>query len=101
MPPHTGTRPGGEVISREPAWDKISTSYIERGNLSVRTHLKRFARLTELGYSKRLRNLETAVSLYVAVYNFCRVHETLRVTPAMESGLTDHVWSMAELLRRH
>ena len=58
---------------------------------------QRFGRLT-LSYSKRLRSLEAAVSLYMAYYNFVRVHETLRVTPAMESGLTDHVWSMAELL---
>ncbi len=85
------------VISGEPAWDKVSTSYVERGNLSIRTHLKRFGRLT-LSYSKRLRSLEAAVSLYAGFYNFVRVHETLRVTPAMESGLTDHVWSMAELL---
>jgi len=85
------------VISGEPVWDKVSTSYVERGNLSIRTCLKRFGRLT-LSYSKRLRSLEAAVSLYVSYYNFVRVHETLRVTPAMDSGLTDHVWSMAELL---
>lgn len=76
---------------------EISTSYSERLNLSVRVSLKRFARLT-LAHSKRLRNLETAVSLFVAFFNFCRVHETLRVTPAMAGGLTDHVWTMAELL---
>ena len=59
--------------------------------------LKRFTRLT-IAHSKRLRNLETAVSLFVAFFNFCRVHETLCVTPAMAAGLTDHVWTMAELL---
>ena len=85
------------VVSGEPAWGKISTSYIERQNLSVRTHLKRFARLS-LGYSKRLRNLDAAFALYVCFFNFVRVHETLRVTPAMEAGLTDHVWSVAELV---
>jgi hypothetical protein len=64
----------------------------------MRMTLRRFTRLTN-GFSKRLRNLEAAVALYVAYYNFCRVHETLRVTPAMQAGLADHVWTIAELLR--
>lgn len=85
------------VVCGAPRQDKISTSYIERTNLSFRMHLRRFTRLTN-GFSKKLRNLEAAVGLFVAWYNFCRVHETLRVTPAMESGLTDHVWTLAELL---
>ncbi len=60
-------------------------------------HLRRFTRLTN-GFSKKLENLKAAVSLFMAWYNFCRVHQTLRVTPAMEANLTDHVWSIRELL---
>lgn len=74
----------------------ISTSYVERSNLTLRMHLRRFTRLTN-AYSKKLENLKAAVSLYMAWYNFCRIHQTLRVTPAMEAGLTDHVWSLVEL----
>jgi len=75
----------------------ISTSFVERSNLSLRMHLRRFTRLTN-AFSKRLVNLKAAVTLYVAFYNFCRIHQTLRVTPAMEAGLADHVWSICELL---
>lgn len=59
--------------------------------------LRRFTRLCN-GYSKKLRNLKAAVSLYMAWYNFCRVHQTLRVTPAMQAGLADHIWTVKELL---
>ena len=75
----------------------ISTSYVERSNLSLRMHLRRFTRLTN-AFSKKLENLKAAVALYIAWYNFCRVHGTLKVTPAMEARLTDHVWSLEELL---
>lgn len=89
------------VISKvrmgDPDPDHISTSYVERSNLTMRQAIKRFARLT-LGYSKKLANLRAAVALHFAYYNFCRVHSSLRVTPAMEAGLTDHIWSIAELL---
>jgi len=89
-----------EVISKirdgRPDPDHISTSYVERSNLSLRMHLRRYTRLTN-AFSKKLDNLKAAVTLYVAFYNFCRTHQTLRVTPAMEAGLTDHVWSLAEL----
>ena len=68
----------------------ISTSFVERSNLSLRMHLRRFTRLTN-AFSKKLDNLKAAVDLYIAWYNFCRVHQTLRVTPAIEAGLTDHV----------
>lgn len=68
--------------------DRISTSHIERMNLNVRTYLRRFTRLA-LGFSKSKPHLEAAVALFVAWYNFCRIHKTLRVTPAMEAGLTD------------
>jgi IS1 family transposase len=86
------------VVCGEPDEDAISTSHVERLNLSVRVSLKRFARLT-ISHSKKLRNLEAAVGLFVAWFNFVRVHETLRCTPAMQAGLADHVWSMAELLQ--
>jgi len=86
-----------KVVQGDPQWDKISTSYVERSNLTLRMQMRRFTRLTN-GFSKSFPHLQAAVSLYVGWYNWCRVHETLRVTPAMESGLTDHVWSLAELL---
>jgi len=84
-------------ISGNPKLSRISTSHIERANLTVRMHLRRFTRLTN-GFSKKLANLKAAVAVFVAWYNFCRVHQTLRVTPAMEAQLTDHVWTIRELL---
>ena len=75
----------------------ISTSYIERQNLTLRMQQRRFTRLTN-AFSKKLENHEAAVALYVAHYNLCRVHETLRVTPAMQLGVTDHIWSIGELV---
>jgi IS1 family transposase len=75
----------------------VSTSYIERQNLTLRMSQRRFTRLVN-GFSKKLENHIAAVALYVAHYNFCRVHETLRVTPAMQVGVTDHVWSIGELI---
>lgn len=67
-------------------------------NGAIRTFMKRFTRMA-LGFSKKLENLSAATALHVAFYNYCRVHSTLRVTPAMEAGLTDHVWELDELLR--
>jgi IS1 family transposase len=75
----------------------ISTSYVERQNLTLRMQQRRFTRLTN-AFSKKLENHEAAVALYVAHYNLCRVHETLRVTPAMQLGFTDHIWSIGELV---
>ena len=75
----------------------ISTSYVERQNLTLRMQAKRFSRLSN-GFSKKLENHAAAVALYVAHYNLCRVHETLRVTPAMQIGVTDHIWSIGELV---
>lgn len=75
----------------------ISTSYVERQNLTLRMQQRRFTRLTS-GYSKKLEHHCAAVALYVGHYNLCRVHEALRVTPAMHLGLTDHVWSIGELI---
>jgi len=84
-----------EVISGDP--EQISTSFIERQNLSLRMASRRFTRLTN-GFSKRLDCHVAAVSLYVAHYNLCRVHEALRETPAIALGVADHVWSIGELL---
>ena len=75
----------------------ISTSYIERQNLTLRMQQRRFTRLTN-GFSKRLENHRAAVALYVAHYNLCLVHEALRITPAMHLGLTDHVWTIGEMV---
>jgi len=97
-------RPSSQVVAAiptpitgNPKMERISTSHIERANLTVRMHLRRFTRLTN-GFSKKLSNLKAAVAVFVAWYNFCRVHQTLRVTPAMEAGITDHVWTLRELL---
>jgi hypothetical protein len=76
---------------------EISTSYVERSNLSLRMASRRFARLTN-GFSKKLENHAAAVSLYVGHYNLCRVHEAHRTAPAVALGITDHVWSIGELL---
>ena len=84
-------------ITGDPDPEHISTSYVERSNLSVRMHLRRFTRLTN-AHSKSLTHLEAAVAIYMSWYNLCRVHQTLRVTPAMQAGLADHVWEMEELL---
>ena len=89
-----GCRTG--VFSGSPDPDHISTSFVERQNLSMRMGMRRFTRLTN-GFSKKLENHGHQVALYFMHYNFCRVHKTLRVTPAMEAGLTDHVWTLEEL----
>ena len=75
----------------------MSTSYVERQNLTMRMAIRRFTRLTN-AFSKKLDNLKAACALHFAYYNFCRIHQTLRVTPAMEAGLTDHIWTLKELL---
>ena len=85
------------VIYGNPKRERICTSYIERQNLSIRMGMRRMTRLTN-GFSKKWENLEAAYSLWFAYYNFCRVHRSLRVTPAMETGITDHIWTIGELL---
>jgi len=75
----------------------VSTSHVERQNLTMRMSMRRFTRLTN-GFSKKVQNLEFAVALHFMHYNFCRVHQTLRVTPAMEAGVADHVWSIEEVV---
>lgn len=85
------------TISGAPDPQHVSTSYIERHNLTVRMSNRRFTRLTN-GFSKKLENHGHAVALYFMHCNFCRVYKTLRVTPAMEAGLTDRVWEIEDLL---
>jgi len=75
----------------------ISTSYVERMNLNMRMGMRRFTRLTN-AFSKKVENHIHALAVYFMYYNFGRIHQTLRVTPAMEAGLTDHVWSLEEIV---
>jgi hypothetical protein len=86
-----------EQLIGTPDKDFISTSYVERQNLTMRMSMRRFTRLTN-AFSKKLENLKAAVALHFAHYNFVRIHKTLRVTPAMAAGVTDRLWSMHELL---
>jgi transposase-like protein/IS1 family transposase len=76
---------------------RIGTSIVERQNLTIRMSMRRLTRLTN-GFSKKWENLWAAYCLHFAYYNFCRIHKTLRVTPAMEAGISDHVWDIAEML---
>lgn len=85
-----------KVVSGDPDPKHVSTSYVERQNLTMRMHMRRFTRLTN-GHSKKVDNHRHSVALHYMFYNFCRIHQTLRCTPAMEAGLTDHVWSLEEL----
>jgi len=86
-----------EVIRGNPDPKYISTSYVERQNLSMRMGMRRFTRLTN-GFSKKVENHAHAVALYFVHYNFARIHGTLRTTPAMAAGLSDHVWSLEEIV---
>lgn len=90
-----GTRTA--VLSGSPDPAHISTSFVERQNLTMRMAMRRFTRLTN-AFSKKLDNHAAAIALHFLHYNFCRVHKTLRVTPAMEAGLSNHVWSIDELI---
>ncbi len=92
-----GTRTA--VLSGNPDPKHVSTSFVERQNLTMRMSMPRFTRLTN-GFSKKFENHCHSVALHYAYYNFCRVHQSLRVTPAMEAKLTDRVWSIEELLSR-
>jgi IS1 family transposase len=85
-----------KIIGR-PNPKHISTSFAERQNLTMRMNMRRFTRLTN-AFSKKLDNHRWAVALHFMHYNFCRIHQTLRVTPAMEAGIADHVWSVEELV---
>ena len=86
-----------EIISGFPVKADVSTSHVERQNLTMRMHMRRFTRLTN-AFSKKFENHMHMVALYTMFYNFCRIHKTLRVTPAMEAGLTDHVWDMEDII---
>jgi hypothetical protein len=85
------------VITGTPEPRHISTSYVERQNLTIRMSMRRFTRLTN-AFSKKLDNLKHSVALHFMYYNFCRIHQTLRVTPAMQAGIASHVWSLEELV---
>lgn len=84
-------------ISGDPDPDHISTSYVERQNLTMRMQMRRFTRLTN-GFSKKIENHQHAVSLYFMHYNFCRIHQTLRMTPAMAAGISGKVWKIEDLV---
>jgi IS1 family transposase len=85
------------AVMGAPRTSKISTSYVERQNLTMRMQMRRFTRLTN-GFSKKLEHLKAHTALHFAHYNFVRVHQSLRVTPAMAANITDHLWSLEELL---
>jgi IS1 family transposase len=86
------------VITGSPDKSKVSTSHVERQNLTMRMSMRRFTRLTN-AFSKKVENLAAAVSLHFAYYNYCRPHQTLKgITPAMAAGVTDHVWTIGELI---
>jgi IS1 family transposase len=91
---------GAEVkrISGNPVKEYVSTSFVERQNLTMRMSMRRFTRLTN-GFSKKVENHVYHLALHYMYYNFCRIHKTLRVTPAMEAGVTDHVWSIEEIVK--
>ena len=91
----TGTRK--IIFAGNPDPKHISTSFVERQNLTMRMCMRRFTRLTN-AFSKKVQNHEAAVALHFMYYNFARVHQTLRVTPAMEAGVTDDVWTLGEIV---
>lgn len=78
-------------------WPIPRDLHVERQNLSMRMGMRRFTRLTN-GFSKKFKNHCAALMLWFAFYNFCRVHQTLRITPAMAAGIADHVWSLKEVI---
>jgi IS1 family transposase len=85
-----------KVVTGNPDPKHVSTSFVERQNLTLRMSNRRFTRLTN-AFSKKIENHRHSVALHYMYYNFCRVHQTLRVTPAMQAGITDHVWDIPEL----
>lgn len=87
-----------DIIQGKPKSKNISTSFVERQNLTMRMGMRRFTRLTN-AFSKKIANLEHAVALHFMHYNFCRIHQTLRSTPAMRSGLTNKVWEIADSVK--
>lgn len=85
------------VVMGKPDEALISTSYVERQNLTMRMSMRRFTRLTN-AFSKKLQNHQAAISLHFMHYNFCRVHQSLKTTPAVAAGITDHAWSVEEIV---
>ena len=83
-------------VTGRPDPKHISTNHVERQNLTMRMGMRRFTRLTN-GFSKKIDNHFWSIALHYMHYNFCRIHKSLRVTPAMEAGITDHVWSIEEI----
>jgi hypothetical protein len=81
-----------------PTLGRICTPHVERQNLTMRMQIRRLTRLTN-AFSKKWENLKAAVALHFAFYNFCRTHSSLRITPAMQAGISNHVWSFEELLQ--
>jgi IS1 family transposase len=88
-----------EISCGKPDETKINTSYVERANLTIRMGNRRFTRLTN-AHSKKYANHLYALAIFFMHYNFCRIHKSLRVTPAMEAGIADHVWSVEEIIER-
>ena len=86
-------------VTGSPERKHVSTSYVERQNLTMRMSMRRFTRLTN-GFSKKLDNHMHALALYFAFYNFCRIHKSLKVTPAMAAGITDKLWSLEDIAER-
>ena len=76
----------------------VSTSYVERHNLTIRMQMRRFTRLTN-AHSKKIENQQHAFAIHSVYYNFARIHQTLRVTPAMETGVADHAWTVEDIVR--
>ncbi len=97
QPRVTGTEK--TVIAGDPDQAHISTSLVERQNLTMRMSMRRFTRLTN-GFSKKVENLKAAVSLHFAHYNFVRLHKSLRVTPAIAAGVSDRLWTLEELVEQ-
>jgi IS1 family transposase len=91
----TGSK--ASTIVGDPDRKYVSTSHVERQNLTMRMHMRRFARLTN-AFSKKIEMHAHSVALHFMYYNFCKIHQTIRVTPAMESGLANHVWGLDELV---
>src|SRR5207244_3891073 len=88
-------RSSGIWVTGSPDPAHISTSFVERQNLTMRMSMRRFTRLTN-AFSKKIENHKAMIALHYMHYNFARIHKTLRVTPAMEAGVSDHVWSLDE-----
>ncbi len=84
-------------VMGNPDRDRICTSHVERQNLTMRMQMRRLTRLTN-AFSKKWANLKAALAVYFAWYNFCRVHRTIRMTPAMEAGIEDRIWTIGDLL---